>query len=246
MYRHTLYVKVTPSGDADLKGKQLNIDALRYVYKNIKTLRQMGVIVKAQGITNSDLKNKKIVTALKSKGITNLPALSTGNQIYLGLSAIVKLYNTNIAEFNKQLNASAPEGDDLEQYFHSQMNAPRKEEDEDDEAMGGNNKMMDSYRDMVSRRDQSDAANRPPSGRRGVQINEEDMNQRGHQTHPQRPDNVAQSDDREIQDTLSRLTQDIDNGTRTRATDDEEGMDSSGADDLMERAFMLNNFGDLS
>jgi hypothetical protein len=258
---HNIYVKVVVGPDPDRKSRDITLQTLKYVHSRLPSFAQMGLAVKVNKITSFDLQNARLVGAMKGRGIVRLPALTTPNGVYLGYSEIVKLYELNLKEFaardrrgEKAVEGAAPE-DALDGYYKDEMTFEAAEEDAQETGLGEADDMMDSYRLMMQRRETSTAGQRKPSSRAAAAAARPDS--RAAPPRPPastRPDNVgraprrapADPDDAEIEATIDRLAQDIDDGVRSKAFsagggdsyDDDGGADVQ--DDLMERAFYGN------
>jgi hypothetical protein len=258
---HNLYVKIVTAGDSDKKSGPLTLQVLEYVHARLPMFKKMGLAVKVNKIRSQDLRNAKLVAAMKRRGITNLPALTTPNNVYLGYKEICDVYERNIKEFaavgrrgEKPIEGAAPE-DDLTSFYGDEMTFERAEEDAQETGIGEGDNMMDAYRDMIERRERSEASRRPRVTRSttGAAVTE----RRAAPPRPTvstRPDNVGAArrqvaldpDDAEIQATIDRLARDIDDNVLTRAHsaaggdsyDDDGGADIQ--DDLMERAYWGN------
>jgi hypothetical protein len=260
---HGLYVKVVTEGDPDTKSRDLTLSVLKYVHARLGIFAQMGIAVKVQKIRSQDLRNPQIVEVMKRRGILRLPALTTPNGVYLGFTDIQDVYDRNIREYesSRRRGEQAVEGailqdDDLDGFFRSEMTFARAEEDAQETGLGEEGNMMDSYRHMMERREKSGAS----SARKATQFRPAEAPPPQSRAAPPRaapppgrPDNVARQRpadpyDDEIQDTINRLSQDIDDGTRMAAFAggggdsfaDEDGGGNDAQDDLMERAYYTN------
>jgi hypothetical protein len=258
---HKLYVKVVPPGDPDRDSQGITLDVLRYVHDHLPTFAQMGLAVKVHKVRAQDLRDGRLVALLKQRGITQLPALVTPHGVYLGRAAIYNVYDRNLREYaaygrrgEDAVTGAAPD-DLLAGYFGGEMSFERAEEDAETEEMGlgETGDMMDAYRHMMARRENSGASRRPartprpplPADRRAAPPRP---------AAPTRPDNVApgrrppaDAEEDEIQATIDRLARDIDDEAVTRAHTSAGG-DSLGdgdeldpQDDLMERAYYNRN-----
>jgi hypothetical protein len=254
---HNLYVKVVTGDDADRKSHEITLAALKYIHSRMSVFAQMGIAVKVNKIRSQDLQNPRLVEAMRRRGITRLPALTTSNNVYTGLKEISDIYEQNIKEFTavKRRDERAVEGaapdDDLDSYYKNEMSFVRAEEDNQETGIGEAEDMMDAYRRMVERRE---ASRPPPAGRPAATTG--DVRARPPPPGGARPDNVgsgaagrraapSNAEDAEIQETIDRLARDIDE-VRDRAFasgggdsfEDDGGADPQ--DDLMERAYWGN------
>ncbi len=243
---HNLYVKVVPAGDPDKKSQALTLDMLRYIHDRLVIFKQMGIIVKVNKVTPRALQDQALRSAMVKKGITNLPALKTTTNIYIGLNAIKDLYERNIEEFRatnrrgeKPVEGAAPDDDDLDVYYRDEMTFERAEEDAQETGIGQTDDMMDAYRRMMERREASESTRRSSTGRRAAAATQVTQDRRAPPAQRQepprrppaasaRPDNVGgqhraprpqtgDPDDDEINETITRLAADIDDQTRERA-----------------------------
>jgi hypothetical protein len=147
---HTVYVKVEAAGTAAAR-REPTLRVLRYIKQNLDTLKKMGISIRVQRIRDEDVKDERVVSLMKSKGISRLPALSTAKNTYTGAQEIIGLYQKNIASFTKK-RAPAPvqKTSDVATYMQNVMDGP---EDDDDGLGEGSENMMDTYRQTISRRE---------------------------------------------------------------------------------------------
>jgi hypothetical protein len=264
---HQLYVKViTSDDDSDKNSRKITLETLKYIHARLAMFGQMGVAVKVNKIRTQDLQNARLIEAMKGRGITRLPALTTSNNVYLGFNEIRDIYEKNIKEFEsvnrrgeRPVEGAAPDDEALDKYYADEMTFERAEEDAQETGMGDQDDMMDSYRRMMERREKSEAGRRPTRTGRPTSTTatprEEDRRAPPRPTSS-RPDNVGtrrqqpqarpDDEDAEIRATIDRLARDIDDNTRTKAfssgggdsLDDDGGADPQ--DDLMERAYWSN------
>jgi hypothetical protein len=264
---HNIYVKITTPADPDhVQNRDITLATLKYVASHIAKFREMGISVKVNKVTSASLKNVDLRNAMKKRGITRLPALTTPNNVYIGYKEIVDIYNLNTREFaqravrgEKPVEGALPDDEfSLDNFYKDEMTFERAEDDAQEAGIGEVDDMMDSYRGMMERREKSEAsrrkpgAGRPPAATAG--------NPRAPPKAPtSRPDNVGSAarrpaprpstgdiEDDEIQATIDSLAADIDEGTRKRAfssgggdsLEDDGGSDIQ--DDLMERAYYAN------
>ena len=164
---HNLYVKVVTGADADHKSRDITLGALKYVHARLATFAQMGIAVKVNKIRSQDLQDPRLVEAMRKRGITRLPALTTPNNVYIGLKEICDLYERNVKEFaavaargERPVEGILPE-DDLDSYYREEMSFERADEDAEETGLGEGDNMMDSYRRMMERRENSESGRRP-------------------------------------------------------------------------------------
>ena len=257
MAAHSLYVQ---AADAD---NEATLGVLQFIVRHISVIRQMGVKLRAHKISAADLQDDRLVAALQKRGVTRLPALVTPNQAYQGAQTIIELYQRNIKEFsaqrtpNPRARPTAPT--DLDSFFHQEMHGSDGNVDlQDDDGMGEGSNMMDTYRQMVARREGGVAGPpRPHAPRRNP-----DEAPRAPPKMGGRPDNVRDDGD-DIQDTVDQLARNV-RGPPARGPpargpppppppptrgppptqgpppqfDDEE--EHNPQDDIMERAYLAN------
>jgi len=225
MVLHTLYVS---TGGADAPGSTApgstaalatTLVVLRFIANNIKPINEMGITIKVVKIQPEALKNQRLIASMAARGITRLPALVTPKQVYIGTRAITDLYSKNIKSMRE---ASAPRPPppaprepraptDVDSSFNQERHGKSGGHsrggnidlsDDDDEMGGGGKDMMDTYRQQVARRDGSSGPPRPQTAARN------------HKNSPasqeNRDDNVRNEDEDEIQNTISRLSRDVD------------------------------------
>lgn len=254
---HNLYVKLVPDGDPDHKSRILTLQVLKYVHARLPVFAKMGLAVKVNKIRAQDLKNAQLVGALRKRGISSLPALTTPNDVYIGFKEIADVYETNVKEFaavgrqgRRDIEGATLDPDSLDSFYHDEMTFERADEDDQETGIGeGNAMMMDSYRRMMERREASAATQRPRPGARTTQSTSSRRTPPQKSSSSSRPDNVGRGpptdpDDLEIQATIDRLARDIDDNTYTAAFESgggdsfEDGGDSQ--DEFMERSFYAN------
>ena len=260
MTAHSLYVQAADSDN------EATMAVLRFIVRHISVVRQMGVKLRAHKISAADLQDDRLVAALQKRGVTRLPALVTPSQAYLGAQSIIDLYQRNIKEFTAQgpgagpragpgagpRGRPAPPPTDLDSFFHQEMHGSDGNVDlQDDDGMGEGSNMMDTYRQMVARREGGAAGPpRPHTPRRNP--GERGTTPRAPPKMGGRPDNVRDDHD-DIQDTVDQLARNV-RGPPPRAAppprpappppagtpqfdDDDE---HNPQDDLMERAYLAN------
>lgn len=260
---HDLYVMVVSESQRlpnDIKSRELTLRTLSYITERLATFKEMGVQVKVHKVRKSDLQNSAVRAAMKGRGITNLPALVTPNQTYIGVKEIIDVYEKNIKQFSAwrrrdedQVSGAMPE-DVLDEYYRREMNFDRAKQDESeggDGSMGETSGMMDAYRQMVQRRESYDAQRGKSSGIPGPPGGGSSA-RGGAQALPaagSRRDNVGGNDDEigNIDSLISRMAGDIDSQTVEAAFAGSGGdsfEDTGGAgnaqDDLMEKTYWAN------
>jgi hypothetical protein len=247
---HTLYVKLVAPGDSDSKSRNITLSALKYVHTRTEAFSKMGITVRVNRIRSQDLHDPRLVEAMRHRGITRLPALTTPNNVYIGLKSIIDIYERNLGEFaartrrgESDVAGIEPESD-LEAFYRGEMTFAGAEDDAQEAGMGEGDEMMNSYRHMMERRD---SGGPPSAGRPAIS----GLDATSHAT-PGRPNNIRSSrevdpEDAEIQDTIDRLASDIDVNLRQRAfaggggdSLDDDGDGDSFQDDLMERSYYAN------
>lgn len=245
---HQIYVKVVTGADADkdTTSRKITIQLLTYVHTQLRALKDMGVSTRVNKITSQNLKDPRLVAAMKARGILRLPAVTTPNNVYLGLGEIRELYDRNIREHAAILGrgerevqgATGEEDDAFRSFYKDEMTFERAEEDTNEDELGeGKQDLGTLHRDMMTRREQLLTGRRPPPpqkgprappapGRRGVPPAQapapEPAPERGGRggVPRARPGNVAPPDDPEeasFTDLLDRLSRDIDDNVRTQA-----------------------------
>jgi hypothetical protein len=258
---HNLYIKIVPAGDPDRRSSSLTLEALRYVHARLPIFKQMGINVKVCRVTAAQLANPRLVAAMKARGITRLPALTTGNNTYLGMKEISDLYTRNIKEFEAMTRRGAAEvegavleDDDLQRFYGDEMTFERAEEDAQETGIGENDDMMESHRKMIERREERDAKRRPRTGAAPPAARGAPRAAPSRPPPAARPDNVgARRAEEDEADLIARLSEDIDPSLREAAMrggggdsyeDDDGGEGTSAQDDLMERAWLQNHYAD--
>jgi hypothetical protein len=250
---HNLYVKLVAPGDPDAKSRSITLSTLKYVHSRLQTFSNMGLVVRVNKIRSQDLQDPRLVDAMRRRGITRLPALTTPNNVYLGLTEISDIYERNIGEFAATNRREEPavtgseHESDLDAFYRSEMTFAQADDDAQETGIGEGDDMMNSYRNMMERRE--GGTPRPPTAGRPTTIIG-DRNPAPVRSAPGRPDNVrparsADPEEAEIQDTIDRLSADIDDNLRERAFAGGGGdsLDDDGdsfQDDLMERAYYAN------
>lgn len=210
MATHSLYVQAADSDN------EATMSVLRFIVRHISVIRQMGVKLRAHKISVADLQDDRLVAALQKRGVTRLPALVTPSQAYLGAQSIIDLYQRNIKEFTASQGPGAgprgrpapPPPTDLDSFFHQEMHGSDGNADlQDDDGMGEGSNMMDTYRQMVARREGGAAGPpRPHTPRRNP--GEREGPSRAPPKMGGRPDNVRDDHD-DIQDTVDQLARNV-------------------------------------
>lgn len=145
---HLIYIYDNP------KLKSQNMTFLLFIKNNIKNIRNMGVDLVIKMLTTEE--------AQAIKDINYYPTLITPNKLYTGYKEIIAIYQTNLQAYINYNKGSPPlrkadkekeveSEDDIHDYFKSQLNG-QKEVEQDSDAFGDGNNMMDTYRMMVDRR----------------------------------------------------------------------------------------------
>jgi hypothetical protein len=266
---HDLYVKVVGPDDPDKKSRLLTLEVLKYVHSRLAEFKQMGIAIKVHRITAKHLQSPQLIGAMKKRGIARLPALTTANNVYLGFKEISDLYERNIRELaardrrGERAAEGATDEDPYDEFFAKEMNFERAEEDAQETGLNADaENMMDSYRHMIERREKSDSKHRPRQpgrSREDEDAGDAEAPRRAPQSRPRtaaagftdsapRRDNVARkmdAEDEEINDTINRLSQDIDDNLHKKAFSEADGDSGEGGDsvqdELMERAFYSNH-----
>jgi len=261
--KHNLYVKVVTGADPDHKSRDLTLQVLRYIHESLPMFQKMDLAVRVTRVRSQDLQDPRFVAAMRRRGITRLPAMTTPNNVYIGFNEIRDIYSRNLKEFtalsrrgDRPIEGIAPDGD-LESYYQDEMTFARAAEDADETGLGDNDEegMMNAYRHMMAQREAAEAGRKQPaapSTRRGrpAPVTSGRRAPPARSTAPGRPDNLGPAPppsldpyDAEIQNTINRLARDIDDNVRSRAfapSDDGVDGDEDARDDLMERAFYSN------
>ncbi len=265
---HNLYVKIVPDTESDEMSKKLTRQVLLYITSRLPLLRQMDLKVNVNRVRSKDLKNPALTSAMKRRGIARLPALTTPNNVYLGVKEIVDIYQKNMKEYEAVNRREAktthremdrPE-DDLDQFYRDDMTEDNAKADADDEAIGDQDTetMMRSYSRMMQRReklnkdrksyrpDEDGGSGAPPS--RPKQAAGASAPPRPAQSS--RPDNVHQDgDDVEIAGMIDRIHSelrgsDVDTAFSKGGGDslEDDGLDGSGdaQDKYMSAMFWAN------
>jgi hypothetical protein len=272
---HDLYVKVVGADDPDKKSRLLTLEVLNYVHSRLAEFRQLGVAIKVHRITAASLQNPKLIDAMKKRGIMRLPALTTPTNVHLGFKEIADMYDRGIEELSardrrgERAAEGAADEDPYDEFFASEMNFQRAEEDAQETGLNADAEdMMDSYRHMIERRERSDAKHRPRQSKGAATPANHDGETAAPRRAPPpsrprtsaagftdnrgdpapRRDNVARrmdAEDEEINDTINRLAQDIDDNLHKKAFSETDGDSGEGGesvqDELMERAYFSNH-----
>lgn len=151
--QHTLYVLGAPGV------REQNVRLLTYIKNNKDLLRRMGVSIRVVQATASQLKSGEVRAALKGRGIKELPALVTAKSVYLGVAAIVELYEKNIKEFTASLvggggggGGDSDSGDPARDWLLSNIAVDDGDDGGDDISSSEANGMMAQYHSHVKRR----------------------------------------------------------------------------------------------
>jgi hypothetical protein len=259
---HQLYIKVTPDAETaqDIKNHQITIRILKYIYEKKNVLQDMGIAVRVNKVTPSSLANPRVLEALKKRGINRLPALTTPNNVYIGLDDITILYEKNIREFLAVAGRGegpvlgAMEEDEVARLYREELTFEKADEDAQETGIGEGDDMMDSYRRMMERREASDAS-RKKTGPPGVKAPARPAASAAHPPAARAPapggrgDNVGASRtalDDDVEKLIDRLAGGIDDDLRQKAFASgggdsyEDDGSADPQDTLMERAYWGN------
>lgn len=265
---HNLYVKIVPETESDEMSKKLTRQILLYITSRLALLRQMDLKVNVNRVRSKDLKNPALTDAMKRRGISRLPALTTPNNVYLGVKEIIDIYQKNMKEY-EAVNRREPKTahremdrpeDDLDRFYRDDMTEDNAKVDAEDEAIGDQDteSMMRSYSRMMQRREklnkdrksyrpgEDDGSGAPPA--RPKQAASASAPPRPAQSS--RPDNVHQEgDDAEITGMIDRINSelrgsDVDTAFSKGGGDslEDDGLDGAGdsQDKFMQAAYWAN------
>jgi hypothetical protein len=265
---HNLYVKIVPETESDEMSKKLTRQILLYITSRLALLKQMGLKVNVNRVRSKDLQNPALTGAMKRRGISRLPALTTPNNVYLGVKEIVDIYQKNTKEyeaFNRREEKTSyhemdrPE-DNLDQFYRDDMTEDNAKADAEDEAIGDQDteSMMRSYSRMMQRREKlnKDRKSYRPDENGGNGAPPARPKQAAGTSAPprpaqsSRPDNVHQEgDDAEITGMIDRINtelrgSDVDTAFSKGGGDslEDDGLDGAGSaqDKYMESMFWSN------
>lgn len=206
--RHLLYVKLTNNPN-----KNETIALLEYIRSKLQFLNKMNINIKVVGVSDAQLRIPEFINMLKQQNVAYFPSLVTSRNTYDDIRQIVDLYETNIKKF---IAESRPPSNLSDFYAHEMVQKKASESDDDDEAMGKENNMMDSYRHQMDKRNRSD---RPTSGGRPMVEAADNAQQ-----PPPRPNNIA-----------------INPGD-VKLPEEEDDVAPNPQDDIMEKAYYSNRF----
>jgi hypothetical protein len=233
--RHNLYVKVA---DDDLS-HQLTLEILQYVHKNLNILKKMEVDLNVVKLTVDELNNPTIQQSLYENGITKLPALTTTQNIYLGNTEIINIYEKNINDYiaattstSRQLTSQIDDDDYLDSFMKQQIKMGETNDDEEDINESGSSSLMNDYqRKMEQRKNMMPTAQQPNySYQQSSQMPQSSQKQQSSQSLQSSQKQQTQAND--IEETLKKLQNDIDNNLQM----DDEEIERNPHDDVMERA----------
>ncbi|MDF1728289.1 MAG: hypothetical protein P1U53_11135 [Sulfitobacter sp.] len=132
----------------------MTVNLLRFINEHATELKKAGVKIVPKMITADQLRDPRVVKALRAKGIQSFPALKTPNHIYMGLGNIIEVYKESLYQYNVWLNKQKSGGgavtepeDEYRQFVSSSMSF-KAAKDTDDEAMVGN---IDENKDMMGK-----------------------------------------------------------------------------------------------
>jgi hypothetical protein len=245
---HQIYVKVVDSAiDSDTKSKGITLQLLTFIHQHLAEFKQMGVAMKVNKIRSIDLKNERLIDAMRKRRITSLPAVTTLYGEYIGLKAIIDLYDRNLREHAAMASRGvaavqgivSEEADLFRQFYGDEMTFEKAENDTEDAQIGDNGMdLATAYREHMARREQFARPAATRGGRGGAAGQPRAAPPRAAPPRatvaqpraaaaaaavaPPRGGNVAppletDADDRDFNDMLERMSRDIDENTRTQA-----------------------------
>jgi len=221
---HNIYVGVVAAGDVNNPSRIATLKVLQFVDSRMSSLLQMGIKIHVYGIRPQDLNNRKLISSMRKKGITQLPALTVNGNVYIGVDKITNLYDRNITKFVGNDTAPlSPSDSAMENYYRAEISKKDTAEESDEEAMGEGSDMMASYSTRMASRNKKHESELSNAGKismshRGGGNSDVDVD--GDSIDP---------DTDELRGTLNRLSQ-------SSGRSDAE----SAQDDLMERAFYMD------
>jgi hypothetical protein len=134
------------------KSRQCTLEILNYIVSIRPYFDQFGIQIKVNKIRSIDLANPRLIDAMKVKKITELPALITPNNVYLGVTGIKNLYEQNIREYEKLSQDDNPESD-LQSYYAKEMTLERVAQDNaESDALTESDKIKTAYDMAVAQR----------------------------------------------------------------------------------------------
>ena len=236
--RHNLYVKVAN----DSLSYQLTLEILQYVQKNINILKKMEVELHVVKLTFDELENTAVQQSLLQRGITKLPALTTSQNIYLGNTEIINIYEKNIKDYlaatsAPQSNNIIQEDDDfLDSFMKKEINAKENDYAGDDDMndSSGSSLMQDYQRKMDQRKNMMPAMPNQPQQQQPQQQPRQPQPRQPQPRQPQQQPPPQSSQANDIEETLKKLQNDIDNNLQMDDADVE--YEKNPNDDIMERA----------
>jgi len=174
-FTHHLYV-LTGGGAP----QESTVRILQFIARCKPWLGAMRINFKVQKVEPAMLRNSRVVAAFEGKGITEFPALKTGEAVYLGAEKIARAYAQAIDGFKQRQAAggarpaaggppsatdialgrqgvSAPVGssqDLYRTYFKEEWDPEQRGKEGGDEGISGDQSenMMKKYQEMVKRR----------------------------------------------------------------------------------------------
>jgi hypothetical protein len=219
---HNLYVGVVSAGDVNNPSRAATLKVLQFVDSRMTSLLQMGIKIHVYGIRARDLNNSKLISSMRERGITQLPALTVNKNVYIGVDKITNLYDRNITKFVGNAAAQlSPSDSAMEDYYRAEISKKDTAEESDEDGMGEGGDMMASYSRRMASRNKKHESELSTSGRLSVPHG-------GGENSDVDADSIDPDTDA-MRGTLSRLAQ-------SSGRPDAE----SAQDDLMERAFYAN------
>lgn len=240
--RHNLYVKVAN----DSLSYQLTLEILQYVQKNMNILKKMEVELHVVKLTFDELENTAVQQSLLQRGITKLPALTTSQNIYLGNTEIINIYEKNIKDYlaatsapQSKNNIHEEDDDFLDSFMKKEINTKENDYAGDDDMndSSGSSLMQDYQRKMDQRKNMMPAMPNQQPHQPQMPPQPQPRQQQQQQPQPQHqqrqpPPQSSQAND--IEETLKKLQNDIDNNLQMDDADVE--YEKNPNDDIMERA----------
>lgn len=251
---HQLFVKIVGANSADQISRQVTLNTLQYIKSCLPQFEVMGIKVVLNQIKESDLSNERLIAAMRARGVTKLPAMTSPNDVYNGLQEIKDVYEKNIRQFaaidrRGERPVVGTTEHDLSSYYEDEMTFERAEEDAQETGIGETDDMMENYRRFMEKREATDTARNPqrrtqkPAAAPAAHEPRRAPRDTRPVVAPPVPKKRAPVDeaDAEIELTISRLARDIDDSSRKRAFegsvpyDEDDGANAQ--DDLMEAAY---------
>jgi hypothetical protein len=226
MNHHQLYVL---TGDSASRSSTLEL--LKFIHANLAVLKSMGVVVKVVKITKAELSNKRIVKSMQDKGISRLPAMVVpSGKIIIGVERILTVYKNNITDYKNMSKQKRSPSTSLGDFYKSEI---AKQDGDEDEEFGESGGMISSYHQMVSSREQK----KPPSSKSNAGLQRVESDKRDPKKDgaaPNRTGGGPPAPTARPSNPQSEQRPDNVNMGLTNCDEDDT------ADDLMERAFLMN------